>query len=134
MRSVPQWCTSSQECRCVKDLHSEWEFMLTALQRSTAGGTPMQIKPQLTLYLTPSLARSLHPSLPPSIRPSLHLSIHPTGFLNAHQEFCLISLPLSITHLLPIIISTLNFDVLLVVFVPLYQLASLYLRNEAFYN
>lgn len=118
MRLVPQWCTCSQECRCVKDLHSEWEFVLTALQSSTVGGTPMQIKPQLAPYLTPSLARSLPP----------------TSFLIAHQEFCLISSPASVTHLLPIITHTFNFDVLLLLhlFFPLWLFANLYLLHEAF--
>lgn len=115
---VLQWCTCRQECRCVKDLHSEWEFMLTALQRSSVGGTPMQIKPRLAPYLAPSQARSLPP----------------TSFLIAQQQFCLISSPASITHLLPIIACTFSYVVLLLLrlFFPLWLFANPYLQQEAF--
>lgn len=65
---------------------------------------------------------------------SIARSLAQTSFLIAHQEFCLISSPASVTHLLPIITCTFNFDVLLLLhlFFPLWLFANLYHLHEAF--
>lgn len=70
--------------------------MLTALQRSTVGGAPMQINSPPASYLTPSL--------PPS-------KTFSNNFSSTHQEFHLILLPTSITYLLPVILCCFNLHI-----------------------